>query len=85
MMASKLDDNDLKKVSGGTIDKTKKYTFYMNQSFKSKTDSYVSISIIGNYINVPYNTEINVFYFDHANNRSSKEHIPAYYIDENYY
>lgn len=79
-----LDNQDLDKVSGGVIDTTKKYTFYKDQTFRSKTDRNVGITITDDYINVPYDTKVSVIYFDKAEKYSTNTSITCFLIENNF-
>lgn len=82
-MSKLVKDNDLQKISGGR-DTNKRYTFLERQHYRAKNDQDVTIQILFNYIDVPYDTQIDVTYVDQSTRRISNEKIPCWFIDENY-
>lgn len=79
-----LKDCDLSKVTGGSDDENKLYTYYNNQVFKAKQNQRIRIVIRGDYINVPKDTKISVTYTDINLKRTSNETFYPWFIEMHY-
>lgn len=80
-MTDLVKDNDLKYVNGAK-DVNKRYTFFTNEFYRGKEDENVIIKILSDYIDVPYNTLIDVTYKDSSIEKESNEKIPCWFIEE---